>query len=123
MPKFSLMQGFYSMYYTLPAVQGTDIITHHFVESTHNTRNPTTKVILVQCCYYSEAVHLLSAMHSILLTNVHEQYQKDIFVEGKLAGIVGQQVDTILSSHCAKMADDLLQAFDPQDGDSNAPSH
>jgi hypothetical protein len=114
---FTLMQGFYGMVHTLPAVEGGQTVFDPLLHSVHNTAKPTTKVALVHISHYEEALKQLSAIHSILTTSIPREYHERVFIGTLQAGITGQQIDSISSYNSAAYATELLNRYNPQDGE------
>jgi hypothetical protein len=115
----TLMQGFYGMQYKYPAIDGQEPVLEPLLHSIHNTAKPTTKVALVPTNHYDAAITQLSAIHSILSSNIPQEYHDRVFVASLKAGITGQQIDTISSCNSAAYATELLNRFNPQDGDED----
>jgi hypothetical protein len=113
----TLMQGFYGMQYTIPATDTQPAISDPLLHSIHNTSKPTTKVALVPICHYEAALTQLSAIHSILASYIPQEYHDRVFVDSKQAGLTGQQIDSIPSCNSAAYATELLNRYNPQEGD------
>jgi hypothetical protein len=116
----SMLQGFYGMQYTIPATEGHPPTKSPLLHSIHNTGNPTTKVALVPSNHFDEALNQLSAIHDILATNIASTYHSKVFVPKARAGITGQQIDSISSCNYSNYASQLLESFNPQDGETQA---
>jgi hypothetical protein len=112
----TLMQGFYGMTFQ-QTINGKALDPVPLLHSIHNTGNKTTKVALVPSSHYTEALNQLSAIHSILTSNVSPDYHEKVFVHGTRAGLTGQQVDSVSSCNCSSYASELLDLYKPQDGE------
>jgi hypothetical protein len=113
----TLLQGFYGMQYTYPAVEGKPAQTEPLLHSIHNTAKPNTKVALVSLTHYEAAITQLSAIHSILASYISPEYHDRVFIDSLQAGIIGQQIDSISSCNSAAYAMELLHKYNPQDGE------
>ncbi len=111
------MQGFYDMQYTAPETAGQCSTSVPLLHSIHNTAKPTIKVALVPSRHYENAVTQLFAIHSILASYIPQDYFNKVFIESQTAGITGQQIDSISWCNSAAYAAELLDRFNPQDGD------
>jgi hypothetical protein len=87
------------------------------LHSVHNTAKPTTKVVLVNTSHYEEALKQLSAIHSILTASIPPEYHDKVFIDSLQANITGQQIDSISSCNSAAYATELLNRYNPQDGE------
>lgn len=114
------MQGFYGMVYNPPAENGPTQKLEPLLHSIHNTSKVTTKVTLVPNSHYEEALTQLSAIHSILCSYVQPEYQQQVFIDSMQAGIVGQQIDSVSSCNSAAYATEILNKYNPQDGEELA---
>jgi hypothetical protein len=113
----TLMEGFYGMQYTFSAVNDKPPTTEPLLHSLHNTGKMTTKVALVPTGHYEAALTQLSAIHSILTSYIPKEYLDRVFIASMQAGITGQQIDSISSCNSAAYATELLNTYNPQDGD------
>jgi hypothetical protein len=113
----TLMEGFYGMQYTIPAVDDNEPMSEPLLHSIHNTGKPTTKVALVSTCHYDAALTQLSAIHSILTSYIPQDYLDKVFIDSLQAGITGQQIDSVSSCNSAAYATELLSKYNPQDGE------
>lgn len=116
----TLMQGFYGMQFK-QAINNLVLDPVPLLHSIHNTGNKTTKVALVPASHYSEALSQLSAIHSILTSNVAPEFHDRVFLPGAQAGVTGQQVDSVSSCNCSSYASELLNLYNPQDGEDEIP--
>lgn len=113
----SMLQGFYGMEYNVQSSDGHPARKVPLLQSIHNTGNPTTKVALVPSSHFEEALNQLAAIHDILATNIASTYHSKVFVPQCRAGITGQQIDSISSCNYSTYASQLLESFNPQDGE------
>ncbi len=114
----TLLQGFYGMTFTPPPpVTGETPTSVPLLHSIHNTGKSTTKVALVPSYHYEAANTQLSAIHSILASYIPPAYHECVFIESLQAGITGQQIDSISSCNSAAYATELLNRYNPQDGE------
>ncbi len=72
---------------------------------------------MVSTSHYEEALKQLSAIHSILTASIPQEYHNRVFLESLQAGITGQQVDSVSSCNSAAYATELLNHYNPQDGE------
>jgi hypothetical protein len=68
-------------------------------------------------CHYDSALTQLSAIHSILTSYISKEYLDRVFVGSMQAGITGQHIDSVSSCNSAAYAMELLNKYNPQDGD------
>lgn len=115
----TLMQGFYGMVNTSGNNETTPIV-EPLLHSIHNTSKDTTKVALVPSSHYDEALTQLSAIHSILASYIPPAYQQAVFVDSLQASIIGQQIDSVSSCNSAAYATEILNRYNPQDGEELA---
>jgi hypothetical protein len=113
----TLMQGFYGMVSSFPGGVEGQTATEPLLHSIHNTAKPTTKVVLVHASQHEEALKQLSAIHSILTASIPLEYHDKVFIDSLQAGITGQQIDSISSCNSAAYATELLNKYNPQDGE------
>jgi hypothetical protein len=114
----TLMQGFYGMLHIIPAVEGQNSQSVPLLHSIHNTGKSTTKVALVPSNHYEAAITQLSAIQSILASYVPPDFHDKVFIESMPAGITGQQIDSISSCNSAAFATELLNRYNPQEGEN-----
>ncbi len=114
----TLMQGFYGMQFN-QTINGKPLDPVPLLHSIHNTGNKTTKVALVPSSHHTEALNQFSAIHSILMSNVLPEYHDKVFVSGARAGLTGQQIDSVSSCNCSSYASELLDLYNPQDGEDD----
>jgi len=105
------------MTFTLPTADGELPKSEPLLHSIHNTGKPTIKVALVPRNHYEAATTQLSAIHSILASYISPAYHDQVFIPSLTAGITGQQIDSVPSCNSAAYATDLLNRYNPQDGE------
>ncbi len=109
------------MQYTNTAEDGQPPLSVPLLHSIHNTAKPNNKVALVPNKHYDNALMQLSAIHSILASNISSEYHDRVLVASLHAGIMGQQIDSVSSCNSAAYATALLHRYNPQDGEKMEP--
>jgi hypothetical protein len=119
----SLMQGFYGM--TMP--QTPEQVTEgkpgtQLIHSVHNTSKLNTKVVLVQTDKWDDTIDQFTNIDTILQNNIDTQFHDNVFLPGNPPALTGRKANYISSCNYSSYASTLLINFNPQEGESNAPS-
>jgi hypothetical protein len=114
----TLLQGFYGMSYSTLSSNTAPARTVSLLHSVHNTGLKTTKTALVSQTLFQEALNQLSTLHDILSNNILEPFHGNVFINSARAAIIGRSADTISSCNYASYATQLLENFNPQEGEA-----
>lgn len=112
-----LLRGFMAMAMAMAMTRKTDTDEAPLIHSVHNTSRKTIKAVLVPRENYDDALEAFSTLHQQLLSGVHPDFHKKVFVGSLEAGMTSGHRDTIHSCNSSHYANELLQTYNPQDAE------
>lgn len=110
-----LIRGFLGMSYTKSCGQKMQLI-----HSIHNTGRKNIKAVLVHQEHYDLAIDQFGALHQCLLAGIKPEYHKSVFIGDLEVCMTGAQRDTIHSCNSSQQATELLNLYNPQDGEEDS---
>lgn len=113
----TLMSGFLGMTHTT-----NPQCTVPLIHSVHNMGRTNIKAVLIPQENYEIAVDQFGGLHQGLLAGIPQQYHANVFVDNLEANMTSGHRDTIQSCNSSHNASELLQLYNPQNGETGPPA-